>query len=90
MNPKRMVFATADMLRRRVSIDEVEAKYAFEGKPFGGRYAPWERLKAQVSEGDELWEFSNSADAWEALCGIAGIALVRKGEIVYTIVTEKS
>jgi hypothetical protein len=37
--------------------------------------------------GDELWEFSNSLDSWEDMAGHAGIALVRGGRIIDSIIT---
>lgn len=61
----------------------------FDGKPvpFGFGNRQWREMVASMQEGDELWEFSNSNDAWQHLAGRAGIALVRNGEIVDCIVT---
>jgi hypothetical protein len=56
-------------------------------KPFGFRNAEWEVLKASMQPTDELWTFSSPPAAWQALAGRAGIALVRQGKVVATIIT---
>jgi hypothetical protein len=40
-----------------------------------------------MQPGDELWTFTSSPASWRALAGSAGIAMVREGRIVATIVT---
>lgn len=57
-------------------------------KPFGYSNSKWEALKARMQPGDELWTFSSSPASW--LAGSAGVALVREGRIVATIVTMKN
>ncbi|RTM03363.1 MAG: hypothetical protein EKK31_18550 [Hyphomicrobiales bacterium] len=59
-------------------------------KPFGHSNSQWEALKAGMQPGDELWTFTSSPASWRALAGSAGIALVREGRIVATIVTMKN
>ena len=54
---------------------------------FGFQNAEWLEFIAKMQDGDELWRFTSSAGSWEHLCGRAGIALVRRGEIVDSIVT---
>jgi hypothetical protein len=56
-------------------------------KPFGYSNSEWEQLKAGTQPGDELWTFTSSPASWRALAGSAGIAMVREGRIVATIVT---
>jgi hypothetical protein len=56
-------------------------------KPFGYSNSEWEQLKAGMQPGDELWTFTSSPASWRALAGSAGIAMVRDGRIVATIVT---
>jgi hypothetical protein len=56
-------------------------------KPFGYSNSEWEALKAGMEPGDELWTFASSPASWRALAGSAGIAIVREGRIVATIVT---
>jgi hypothetical protein len=43
---------------------------------------------AQMQPGDELWAFSSSTVSWQNLCGRAGIALVRGGEVVASMITK--
>jgi hypothetical protein len=47
----------------------------------------WNALKSQMLDGDEIWEFSSSADSWNHLAGRAGFALVRNGKAIDCIVT---
>jgi hypothetical protein len=56
-------------------------------KPFGYSNSEWEALKAGMEPDDELWTFESSPASWRALTGSAGIAMVREGRIVATIVT---
>ena len=41
-----------------------------------------------LQEGDELWEFRSPRESWANMAGRAGIALVRNGEVVASIVTR--
>lgn len=59
-------------------------------KPFGEDNAEWEALKASVQPDDELWTFASSEATWRALAGSAGIALVREGRIVETLITMRN
>ena len=54
---------------------------------FGGLNAEWEALKARMQPGDQLWTFTSSWQSWRDLAGRAGIALVRKGQIIERLVT---
>jgi hypothetical protein len=56
-------------------------------KPFGYANGEWEALKNTMQPGDEFWTFASSPASWRALAGRAGLALVRDGKIVATIVT---
>jgi hypothetical protein len=84
-----------EWLQNRLTIAEAEAAYMVQHNrlgtepiPFGFQRDQWLALLAQMQEGDELWQFSNSQDAWAHRCGRAGIALVRNGKVVDSIVTE--
>jgi len=44
-------------------------------------------MVGSMQEGDELRKYSSSEHSWEHLAGRAGIALVRKGEVVDAITT---
>jgi hypothetical protein len=47
----------------------------------------WEELKAKLLDGDEIWSFSSPEALWARLCGRAGYAVMRGGEIVGTVLT---
>jgi hypothetical protein len=55
--------------------------------PFGYCNDQWRALLAQRQPGDELREFCSSPGSWQHLAGRAGIALVRSGREVASIVT---
>jgi len=78
-------------MRRAEDLREVDRRsperVAALLKPFGYSNSKWEALKAGMQPGDELWTFTSSPASWRALAGSAGIALVREGRIVATIVT---
>ena len=83
-----------DWLERKVTIEEAEARnmvrdsrLGTQGVPFGFTNQQWKALVARMVEGDELWEFNSPADTWQNLCGRAGIALVRNGEVIDAIIT---
>jgi len=83
-----------DWLQKRLTVAEAEAAYMVKDDrlgpapiPFGFQNDKWRALLAEMREGDELWEFTSSPESWRNLAGRAGIALVRRGEVVRTIVT---
>ena len=87
-----------EWLQKPISITEAEADYPGitddrvkrfpdAAKPFGFMNAEWEALKADMQPGDELWTFSSSAKSWRSLAGRAGIALVRNGTPIETLVS---
>lgn len=47
----------------------------------------WKRLLDAYREGDELWEFSSPAHYWQNLAGRGGVALVRGGIVVDSVVS---
>ena len=71
-----------ETLRRRLTVAEIEA----DNPGFAG-HARWEEIKATMQPGDELWSFHSPSWTWQALCGRAGIALVRDGAIVAELIT---
>lgn len=68
-----------EWLTKRVTRDELLAE------PNGQVF--WKTLLDAYQDGDELWEFSSPEDYWRNLAGRGGVALVRNGEIVDTVVT---
>jgi hypothetical protein len=83
-----------DWLQKRVTVAETEAAHMVQSDrlgpdavPFGFQNGGWRALLAEMRDGDELWEFSSSRESWEHLAGRAGIALVRDGKVVASLVT---
>jgi hypothetical protein len=86
-----------EWLQKPISVAEAEAAYPGirddrvkrfpdAAKPFGFKNAEWEDLKSEMQPGDELWTFSSSPASWQALAGRSGIALVRNGVPIKTLV----
>ena len=67
-------------LRRRLTVAEARESY--------GQLA--DRLLEQMANGDELWEFLTSARSWRLRRGRGGLALVRSGDIVASVLTKMS
>jgi hypothetical protein len=82
-------------LQRRVTVEEAEQQNMIlddrlgrKAVPFGFMNEKWKAFIAQMVEGDQLWEFISPPDTWQNLCGRQGIAIVRNGEVLSTLVTE--
>jgi hypothetical protein len=69
-----------EYLTERVTLEEVLAGHDFHMCPADFR-EDWERLLSKRADGDELWRFAPPPDAME----LWGIALVRDGEIISTL-----
>jgi hypothetical protein len=85
----------SEWLRKRVTPEEAEASNMVRSEqlgpdpvPFGFVNADWKELLAQMSEGDELWEFRSPPETWVRLCGSAGYALIRRGKVIASVETE--
>lgn len=83
-----------EWLTRRLTVEQAETEYAVEDErlgrapvPFGFINDRWKSLLEQMAPGDEIWEFSSSSESWANMAGRAGIALVREGEILDSIIT---
>jgi hypothetical protein len=83
-----------DWLQKRLTVAEAEAAYMVRDArlgpdpvPFGFQNDKWRALLADMQGGDEIWEFTSPPESWRNLAGRAGIALVRHGEVVRSIVT---
>lgn len=84
-------------LIKQVTVEEAEAAHMVrndrlgkEPVPFGFQNKQWRALLEQITQGDELWEYSSPPESWRDLAGRAGIALVHNGEIVGSILTIMS
>jgi hypothetical protein len=74
-------FVPKEWLRKKISNEDAEDDILIPEKV-------WSIMKQKIRLGDEIWGFSTPPWMWECLNGRAGLALVRKGEIVQSIVTE--
>ena len=74
-------------LDKKLTISEAEAGNRHNGVAFGLMNAQWEQLKSEMIDGGELWSFNSPADSWRHLAGRWGIALVRNGEVIKSLVT---
>jgi hypothetical protein len=85
-----MSFIPPEWLSEKVSVEKAEADNLSDGRPFGYQHRKWEHLKARMIPGDELWEFCSPEDTWAHLIGRQGYAVVRRGQVVDSLVTTMS
>jgi hypothetical protein len=85
---------TRDWLTKRLTVQDIEAEHSVRDErlgpdpvPFGFITDQWQALLARMEPGDELWAFSSPPETWQHLCGRAGIALVRNGEVIEAMTT---
>lgn len=72
-------------LTSQTTYDDAVRDHMVEGREFGHANDDWERLKAKMQTGDEFWYFAPpSADAIQ----LRGLALVRKGQVLSTVITD--
>jgi len=83
-----------EWLQRRVTIEQAEADNSrphddgeYLPQPFGWLKMTWHKMIKQMQDGDELWEFNSPPKTWENLCGRKGYAILRKGEVVDSLIT---
>jgi hypothetical protein len=74
-------------LQNRVTFAEIDSIYG--NSPSENFRREYHEFKAQFQEGDELWYFCSPPESWgkKCLAGRAGYMLIRKGEVVASIVT---
>jgi hypothetical protein len=80
---------------KEISLDEAERRNLIKDERLGPEPVPFGFLnkeplefKAQIQDGDELWQFMSPDDSWAEMCGRAGICIVKRdGEIGASIVT---
>jgi hypothetical protein len=83
---EKITVAEAEAAHPGITDDRI-ARFPDAALPFAFRHGEWEELKSSMLNGDEIWTFASSADSWRHLAGRAGIALVRDGVPIKTIVT---
>lgn len=83
---KPISIAEAEAAHPGITDDRIQ-RFPDAARPFGFNNAKWEAFKAEMQPGDELWTYSSPAESWQALAGRAGIALVRNGTPIATLIT---
>jgi hypothetical protein len=89
--------ADRSWLTERVSVEEAEKASMptaqqlarnpkLPNKPFAFHNEEWKSLKSQIVHGDELWYFCSPPQTWRDLAGRAGLAVLRDGNVVHTMV----
>jgi hypothetical protein len=89
----------SEWLQERITVAEAEARHSYKHderakrypelkNPFGLLNPQWEALKGKMCPGDEIWTFSSPTETWRKLIGRGGIALVRDGKVISTIITR--
>jgi hypothetical protein len=75
---------SASCLTVRTTVEQAVAENMHHGLAFGRAHDDWQRLLAKRREQDELWYFappdSSAIQLW-------GVALVRGGKVVSTVIT---
>ena len=77
-----------------MSVKDVERKYGTNRienrqqlESFGIGSKQWQDLKSQIEPGDELYRFRSPPKTWANMAWRAGIALVRNGKVVASLIT---
>ncbi len=79
-----MVQLDKSYLTRKATLDQAVRENTHDGVPFGHANDDWQRLVAKMRSGDELWYFEPpSRDVMQ----LWGVALVRDGQVISTVIT---
>jgi hypothetical protein len=71
-------------LTEPTTVERAAADNTHDGRPFGHAEDDWRRLLAKRRDGDELWNFA--PPSLEAI-QLWGVALVRRGRVISTVIT---
>jgi hypothetical protein len=87
----------AERAEQKRKLDEFHRRHGRDPEEVRAEWAratglkdPWEALKRKMRPGDELYKFTSPRETWANLAGRAGIALVRQGEVIATMITRMS
>jgi hypothetical protein len=87
---EKMSFIPSEWLTEKMTIEAAEAANTTNGRVFGFQHLKWERLKAKMLPGDEIWEFCSPPSTWAHLQGRQGYAVVRNGTVVDSLIISQS
>ncbi len=73
-----------EYLTERTTYERTVTDSLVDGRPFGHANDDWERLKAKMDLGDELWYFEPPN---RRVMQLWGLALVRGGKVISTVIT---
>jgi hypothetical protein len=77
---------TIDEFSKEMRLTRLNLDTAFEGSS-PDRLDPWlQEIKGQVQQNDEVYHYSSEPSLWELGMGSEGYVVVRKGQIVASIV----
>lgn len=71
-------------LTEPTTFERAAAENAYDGRPFGHAEDDWQRLLAKRRDGDELWNF---APPNREVIQVCGVALLRDGPVISTVIT---
>ncbi|MCX7002592.1 MAG: hypothetical protein NTV22_04885 [bacterium] len=80
-------FVPSEWLLDCVDMQEIESTWIGKPGPYGISREGWDKLKAQMEDGDVIWSFESPQDSWLHSAGRMGYALVRSGRAIDGIVT---
>lgn len=82
---------------RQKTVEEIENNHMVSDDrlgptsvAFGFQNKQWQKLKSQIQDGDALREFKSPPETWARMAGRQGIALVRDGKVIDSIVTLRN
>ena len=81
-----------EWLRERLSDSHMAALYegglsAYEYGFFQRDTVGWASIESQFTPGDEVWKYCSPMEIWQTYKGEMGIAIVRQGAVVASVVT---
>ena len=71
-------------LTEPTTFERAASEHAHNGRPFGHVEDDWKMLLASRREGDELWDFAPPS---REVIQLWGVALVRAGRVISTVIT---
>jgi hypothetical protein len=75
----------SNWLTTKTTYDDAVQDNTVEGREFGHANEDWERLKAKMQAGDEFWYFAPPSPQ---VIQLWGLALVRQGSVISTVITD--